>query len=89
MTDVEYIRKLCKERKIPISRLERECKFSNGYISSLKNGSLPSDRLAIVAQFLNISIDEIITGGERKKAYYINDEDARIAQEMFEDKDIR
>lgn len=33
---VEYIRNLCKERKIPISKLEKECGFANGYLNPKK-----------------------------------------------------
>ena len=36
MTSVERVKTICKERKVPISRLERECRFANGYISQLK-----------------------------------------------------
>lgn len=36
MTSVERVKTICKERKIPLSRLERECGFANGYISQLK-----------------------------------------------------
>ena len=36
MTSVERVKNICKERKIPISKLEKELGFSNGYISQLK-----------------------------------------------------
>lgn len=40
MTSVERIRNLCKERKIPISRLERDLGFANGYIGQLRKGTI-------------------------------------------------
>ena len=38
MDSVELVKNICKERKIPISKLERDCGFSNGYIRKLKEG---------------------------------------------------
>lgn len=45
MTSVEIVKNICKERKIPISKLEKDLGFSNGYISQLKKGVFPADRL--------------------------------------------
>lgn len=59
MSTVDRIIAICKSRKIPISTLEKACGFSNGYISSLKKGSLPDDRLAKVANFLQMDIYEL------------------------------
>lgn len=36
MDAVGRIKEICKERKIPISKFERWCGFSNGYIRNLK-----------------------------------------------------
>ena len=41
MTTIERIVEVCKERGIPISRLERECGFANGYVKQLKKGTMP------------------------------------------------
>ena len=35
MNSVDRVKELCKEYKIPVSRLEKELGFSNGYISQL------------------------------------------------------
>lgn len=32
MNAVDKVKTICKERGIPISRLERNCGFSNGYV---------------------------------------------------------
>lgn len=55
MNTVEKIKEICKERKIPISKLERDCGFANGYIGQLKKGSIPSDRLMKVSEYLELS----------------------------------
>ena len=62
MNTVERIKTICKERKIPISKLEKECGFSNRYIGQLRKGTMPDDRLRIVADFLKISAEELSTG---------------------------
>ena len=57
MNAVEMVKEICKERNIPISRLERECGFSNGYISKLKKGYFPIDKAEKIANYLNIDAD--------------------------------
>ena len=66
MDSVELVKKICKERNIAISRLERDCGFSNGYIRRLKEGKFPSDRLQIIANYLDVSIDYLLTGDVQK-----------------------
>lgn len=94
MCTVELIKKICKERKIPISRLERECNFANGYINGLKKQTVRADRLQKIADYLDVSVEYLLTGSEGKilgqqKEYYKDAETARLAQEMFEDRDMR
>lgn len=68
MNSVELVKSICKERKIPISKLERECGFGNGYIGQLKNGTFPSDRLMLIADYLNVSSHYLMTGNKQEKA---------------------
>lgn len=60
MNTVERIKQICKERKIPISKLERDCGFSNGYIGQLRKGTVPDDRLLIISKYLNVSIEYLL-----------------------------
>ena len=60
MNSVELVKQVCMERKIPISRLERDCGFSNGYIRKLKEGKFPSDRLLLISQYLDLPISYLI-----------------------------
>ncbi len=50
-----------------------------------------NDKLQKIADVLNVSIEWLTTGEERKgnSIYYTNDETARLAQEMYEDEDMR
>jgi len=92
MDSVELVLKICKERGIPISKLERDCGFSNGYVKKLREGKFPSDRLQKIADYLNIDIATLL-GLDRQisfeKTYYFNEETAKLAQEMYEDKDMQ
>ena len=38
MNSVERVKEICKKNKIPISRLEKDLGYSNGYISQLRKG---------------------------------------------------
>lgn len=41
MNCVERVKQICKERKIPISKLEKDLGFSNGYVGQLKKDPSP------------------------------------------------
>ena len=68
MNSVERVKAIRKERKIPISKLESDLGFSNGYIGQLRKGVFPADRLAKIASYLGITTDYLLTGEETKKA---------------------
>ena len=91
MNSVERVKALCKERKIAISRLEKDLGFSNGYRGQLKKGVFPDDRLKMIANYFDVSIDYLMTGDEKEggEKYYLNDETAQVAQEIFENRDLR
>ena len=91
MNSVERVKAICKERKIPISKMERDLGYANGYIGQLKKGVFPADRLQDISEYLGVSAEYLLNGEEKKggEKYYINEETARVAQEMFENKDLR
>ena len=91
MNSVERVKTICKDRKIPISKLERDLGYSNGYIGQLRKGTFPNDRLKEIAEYLEVSIDYLMTGKEKEggETYYINEETREIAQEIFEKKELR
>lgn len=65
MNSVSRVKAICKERKIPIYKLEKDLGFANGYIGQLKKGTFPDERLALIAEYLNVSIEYLATGEER------------------------
>lgn len=91
MNSVERVKTICKDRKIPISKLERDLGYSNGYIGQLRKGTFPNDRLKEIADYFGVSVDYLMTGKEKEggETYYLNDETREIAQEIFEKKELR
>lgn len=77
MNSVERVKAICKERKIPISKLESDLRFSNGYIGQLRKGVFPADRLAKIASYLGVTTDYLLTGEAAKKAPALTEKDER------------
>ena len=94
MNAVEKIKIICKERKIAISLLEKNCGFANGYIGQLKKGTMPADRLKKVCDFLSLDIEEML-GSENYQIdnethtwdFVIDNKDMKILVEAMSDKD--
>lgn len=77
MNSVERVKQICKERKIPISKLEKDLGFSNGYISQLRKGTFPTDRIAKISEYLKVSIDYLMTGEEESNKSELTARDER------------
>ena len=91
MDSVDLVKQICKERGIPISKLERDCGFSNGYIRKLKEGKFPSDRLSKIANYLDVTVNYLMTGTDlgQPEGYYYNEETVKVAQQIFENRNLR
>lgn len=83
MDSVERVKQICKKRKIPISKLERELNFANGYIGQLKKGSFPSDRLLKIAEYLNVPYELLLNGEEKTES---PSEEAELLMRVRHDK---
>lgn len=83
MNSVERVKAICKERKIAISRLEKDLGFANGYIGQLRKGTFPAERLSDIAAYLSVSTEYLMTGKEKKPTDYgercISDDDLKFA----------
>ena len=85
MTTVETVKEICQKRGIPISRLERECGFANGYIRRLSKGTFPNDRLVKIAEFLGVTTNYLlgVQNSGQDGVYYLNEKTALKAQELY------
>lgn len=87
MNTVERVKSICKERKIPISKLERDLNFGNAYIAGLKKGSIPDDRLRLIAEYLELSVEFLMTGENKIEKH--SDEDALLDVRISEDAELK
>ena len=58
---VEIVRAICKEKDIPISRLEQDLGYGNGYFNPKKAKNIPSDRLAEIAKYLETPVERFLS----------------------------
>ena len=65
MNSVERVKAICKDRKIPVSRLEKDLGYANGYISQLRKGTFPDNRLVEIASYLETTVEYLLTGAEK------------------------
>lgn len=68
MNTVEFLKSILKERHIPMSRIERDLGFANGYIGQLRKGTFPYDRLVKIADYLEVSPDYLASCGAASAA---------------------
>ena len=80
------IKDLCAKNNISMNKVEDELGFGKGYISKLGNSSPNTSKLQQIADYFHVTLDYLMTGEEN---YYLNDETREIAQEIFENKDLR
>ncbi len=91
MTLREIIKELCKKRGLSVNKLEEELGFAKGYVSKLDKSTPNSLKLQKIADYFGITLDYLMTGKEKEggEAYYLNDETAKVAQQIFESKELR
>lgn len=80
MNSVDRIKAICKERNIPLYKLEQDLGFSNGYIGQLRKGVLRADRLRMVAEYLSVS-PEYLMGDDQARSTptQLNDQELKFA----------
>lgn len=54
------ISKLCEEKEISISKLEKECGIGNGTIGRWGKSNPTSDKLKKVADYFGVTVDELL-----------------------------
>lgn len=63
----EKITTLCKDKKITIAKLERECAMGNGTVRGWKNSSPSVENLKKVADYFGVNVDELLATEEKWK----------------------
>lgn len=85
MTVLERIKTLCKEKKnISLTTLEHILEYSNGSLSKAKD--IPSSRVMEIENFLDVSIDFLMTGKEPEPDF--SDESAHLVAKLVRDPEL-
>lgn len=81
----EVFERLCKEKGITPYRVCKDTGLTTATLSNWKAGRYvpKADKMQIIADYFGVSL-EYLRSGEEKQGYYLNDETAQAAQEMFE-----
>ena len=84
--------KLLRERGITAYKVAKDTGIATATLTQWKKGvSTPKqDKLQKIADYFNVSLEYLMTGEEKEgNKYYLNDETAEMAQEIFENKELR
>ena len=63
----EKVKKLCKQKKISIYRLEKDLNFSASTIVKWKKSIPAADKLKAVADYLHVSIEDLLEDNPEPK----------------------
>ena len=63
--------------------------WHKGYISKLGTTTPNTSKIKLIADYFGVSVDYLMTGEESQSGYYLNEDTAKLAQEMYEDPDMR
>lgn len=82
--------KLVKEKGIRVSDVSKATGIPRSAFSDWKQGRYTpkADKLQKIADYFGVSVKYLMTG-EQPQGYYFDEETARMAQELFENKDLR
>ena len=91
---MDFYERLCeliKKRCLSQRKLEIILGFSNGSISKWKTYMPNAEKIQKIADYFNVSVEYLLTGEEKEggEKYYLNDETAKMAQKIFENKELR
>lgn len=95
MNTLDIVVSLCEKHNITLAELERRIEVSRGSLAKMKTSTPKADRVQKIADYFGVSTEYLITGKDTEKVsdsgekYYFSDETAEMAQELFENKDIR
>ena len=93
----EIFEKLCELKGVTAYRVCKETGLTTATISNWKAGRYTpkADKLQKIADYFGVSLEYLTTGKEHENEdiqnnrYYLDEETAQIAQEIFENKELR
>lgn len=89
----ETFEKLCALNEVRPGTVSKATGISTATLTSWKQGKYTPkpDKLKLIADYFNVSLQYLMSGEEKDggETYYLNDETREIAQEIFENKELR
>lgn len=83
---------LCNKNNVTPYRVCKETGLTTATISNWKAGRYTpkQDKLQKIADYFGVTLEYLMTGEEKEAdRYYINEETAKVAQEIFENRELR
>ncbi|MGX7065974.1 hypothetical protein DFR54_102359 [Vagococcus fluvialis] len=84
MTTFERIQELAKKKDKNLKEISLELGYSKNYLYTLKTKEPAADKLRVLADYFNVSVDYLL-GREEKSKYTSEDLDEMIDNAMFYD----
>ena len=89
----EVFERLCKAHGVTPYRVSEATGIKTSSLSGWKAGryNLKTEKLKKIADYFGVSIEYLMTGEEpeEKEGYYVNPKTADMAQELYDNKDLR
>lgn len=88
----EIFENLCNKNNVTPYRVCKETGLTTATISNWKAGRYTpkQDKLQKIADYFGVTLEYLMTGEEKEAdRYYINEETAKVAQEIFENRELR
>lgn len=82
---------LLQKHGVSTYKVSQATGIAQSVFSSWKKGiSTPkADKIQLIADYFGVTPEYIMTGKETNSGYYLNEDTAKLAQEMYEDPDMR
>ena len=89
----EIFKKLCDNKNVVPNNIAKELGIPSGTITGWKQGICKPkvEKLQSIAEYFNVSLEYLLGNSESpaKDGIWLDEETAKIAQEIFENKDLR
>ena len=89
----EVFERLCRERGVTPYRVSEATGIKTSSLSGWKAGryNLKAEKLKKIADYFGVPLEYLMTGEEpeERETYYVNPETADMAQELYDNKDLR
>ena len=89
----EIFEQLCQEKGVTAYKVCKETGITTATISNWKAGRYTpkQEKMQKIADLFGVSLEYLTTGKEPEinEEYYLNKETAQVAQEIFENKELR